>query len=149
MGEKPIRERVLLVEQADHLLLLDDEDGARARRDGRRHPKRLSRQGPLTEEVARSQHRHDRFLAGVGNDAELHTARLDVKDAVAGVTLGEDDRSTSVLHDSAGDSTRFEKRPEVKRLQFRGLDAVVLGAHEALQIVTTAPGGPRPTELDT
>ncbi len=87
VGEEPIRECMLLVKQPGHLVLLDDEEGTRARGDGGRHADRLSRQGSLAKEVAGRQQRHDRFLARVGEDSELHAACPNIDDAIAGVTL--------------------------------------------------------------
>ena len=62
--DEPIRERRLVVEQPEHRAFLNDEDGGRPRRGGGPEPDRLTGQRAFPEEVAGSQHRHDRFFTG-------------------------------------------------------------------------------------
>ncbi len=53
----------LLVEQPQHLVLLEYENHAQRQRGGITHAKRLAGQAPFAEELARSEHRDDRFFA--------------------------------------------------------------------------------------
>ena len=74
--------RGLFVEQADHLLLLDDQHGARRHR--RRGPdaNRLTGQRAFAEKVAGAQHRDDGLFADAGEHRELDGAFLNVEDGV-------------------------------------------------------------------
>ena len=108
--DEAVRERRLLVEQPDHFLFRDDENPARHHRRGRPDANALTGQRALAEEVARAQHRDDRFLAGVREDREPDGAGLDVHDAVARVALREDGRRFGVFDDVFRDVRRFEKR---------------------------------------
>jgi hypothetical protein len=64
--DEPIRHRVLLVQQADHLLFADEQDIARRDRRGGSHAKRLPCQAALAEKVAGTEHRDDGFPSELG-----------------------------------------------------------------------------------
>ena len=51
----------------------------------------MTGEGAFPEEIARTQHRHDRFFAGPRQHGDLDAALLDVHDGVARLTLREDD----------------------------------------------------------
>ena len=84
---------------------------------------------PLAKEVAGAQHRHDRFLAGVGEDPELHAALLNVDDAIAGVTLRVDDLSAVGARRPSRLRHPTRETPECRTVVGRGPDLVVALAH--------------------
>jgi hypothetical protein len=62
-----------------------------------------------------TEHRDDRFFAGLRKRGQLHRARLDVHDVRARVALREDRLAPRVLHDCLGSAGRFEKCVCVER----------------------------------
>ena len=75
MSDEPIGEVVLLVQHTHHLILVYQEDGGAARDRGRSpHADGLIRQTSFAEEVAGSQHHHDRLSPGLREHRELHAA---------------------------------------------------------------------------
>ena len=63
--DEAIRQRMLLVQQTNHLPFGNHANPARRHRRRGRQTKRLGRQRPFAAELARSQHRDHRFLAGL------------------------------------------------------------------------------------
>ena len=80
----------------------------------RAHAERLAGEASFAEEVARTEHRHDGFLAGRRQHRELHAAVLDVEHAVGLAALGEDDRAAGEADDPPRDAGRVEKRMQIE-----------------------------------
>jgi hypothetical protein len=70
------RERVLFVEQANHLLFRDHEDSRHRDRGRRFKPNGMTRERVLTEEVARSEHPDNGLSTRLRQHGELHGAFL-------------------------------------------------------------------------
>src|ERR1700678_2320378 len=81
---------MLTVQDADHLLLFDDERGSRRNRCRGPYADRLTGEATFAEKIARCQDRYHRFLAGFIYDGEPHASRLDVQHIVGGIALRED-----------------------------------------------------------
>jgi len=81
--DEPIRQRMLLVKQSHHLILVDAQDRAVGRRHRTPHPDRLTSQAPFAEELTSPEHRHDGFPARLGEHRELHVTLLDVQHVFA------------------------------------------------------------------
>ena len=67
------------VEDANHLIPVNDECLRWRNRDSRPHSLGLTCQAPLTEKITRSEDRHDRLFARLIDDAELYTPLLNVR----------------------------------------------------------------------
>jgi hypothetical protein len=90
------------------------DDRVRHRRD-RRYAMRLPGETSFTEEIVRSKHCDDGFLALLRNDGELHLAALDVEDRVRRISLGEDGLVLAVLPNAAALADLGEKRFRIER----------------------------------
>ena len=125
---------MLLVQDALHFLLVNDEHGARYSGCGVAHAKRLTRQATLAEKVARPQNGDDRFLAGFTNGSNLHSAFLYIHDAVGGDALRKDNIGSLKLPNFSRHSSRIEKRLGIECALFLGhaLRFVFTGIHELL-----------------
>jgi len=110
MRDEPVRERVLLMEQADHLPLGNHADPARDHRGRRREAKRLTGQRAFAKEIALAQHSDDRFFAALRQHGQLHAPLLNVKDGVGWVALRVDGGGRPIVHDPAPDAGRIEER---------------------------------------
>jgi hypothetical protein len=88
VGDEAVRELVLCVEQANHLVFLNHEYGGRRNRS--RHANGLARNAPFSKKIARSKHRHNGFFTDLIDHSELHAAFLNVHDRLGGITLRED-----------------------------------------------------------
>ena len=129
-SDEPIGHRVLLVEEAHHLILVDKQDGAANARGRAPHPDGLTRQASFAKEVAGAQHRHDRLSPRLREHRELHATLLDVQNALTGIALGEDDVGSPILHDPSRDSRRVEEGLGIERpllLRFRWPAASQIG----------------------
>ena len=73
------------------------------------------RRASFPEEIVRSKHCDDGFLALLRNDGELHLAALDVEDRVRRVSLGKDDRVLAVLANAAALANLGDKRFRIER----------------------------------
>src|ERR1700730_1051396 len=88
MGNEHLGERWLLMDHADNRRFFQAHDnGVHYRRD-RRYAPRLPGKTSFTEELVRSKHCDDCFLALLGNDGNLHLAALDVEDRREPALLG-------------------------------------------------------------
>ena len=82
MGNEHPGERWLLLDHADNSRFFQaHDDGVRHRRD-RRYALRLPGKTSFTEEIVRSKHCDDCFLALLRSDGDLHLAALDVEDRI-------------------------------------------------------------------
>ena len=97
--DEPIRQRVLLVQEAHHLRLVHEQHRAVCHRRRRPHADGLPGQTAFTEELAGPQHRHYGFAARFRQHRQLDVALPDVEDVIAGVALLEDDRVAWILDD--------------------------------------------------
>ena len=87
MGNEHPGERWLPMNHADNSRFFQPhDDGVRHRRD-RRYALRLPGKTSFTEEIVRSKHCDDGFLALLRNDGDLHLAALDVEDRIRRVSL--------------------------------------------------------------
>src|ERR1700737_2302298 len=87
VGNEHLGERWLLTDHADNRRFFQaHDDGVRHRR-GRRYALRLPGKTSFTEEIIRSKHCDDGFLALLRNDGDLHLTALDVEDRIRGVSL--------------------------------------------------------------
>ena len=112
---KPVRERVLFVEQANHLLFRDREDSCRCDRGRRFKSNGMTREGLLTEEVAGSEHPDNGLSTRLRQHRELHGAFLNVENGVGRVALGENDVRGSVGHGESSGPCGSEKPVHVER----------------------------------
>jgi hypothetical protein len=85
--DAPVRQRVLIMKQVNHLLFRDDQYGRRGH--GGLQANGVARQRPLTEKVAGPRHRHNGLFAPVRQHRELDRACLNVQDAVGRIALGK------------------------------------------------------------
>ena len=75
----------------------------------------MGRQTSLAEEIAGTEHRHDGFSPRLREHRQLHAARLNVEDLLAGVPLREDGLSAPILHRGSRNTRRIEKLLDVER----------------------------------
>ena len=80
--DETVRQVMLLVKQANHLLLLDDQDPGRPHCRGSRHAHRLSGQGSLAKKLAGAQHRDNCLFARFGEYRDFDAPLLNVHDAI-------------------------------------------------------------------
>ena len=85
------------------------DDGVRHRRD-RRYAPRLPGKTSFTEEIIRSKHCDDGFLALLRNDGDLRLALLNIEDRVANLPLRKDDLAFAVLGEASAVADTGEKR---------------------------------------
>src|SRR6202171_5692405 len=90
IGDEAVGELVFLVEHANHLVFLNDEQGGRRNRGRSRHANGLARKAPFPKKIARSKDRHNGFFPGLIDNSKLHTAFLNVNDTPRRITLRED-----------------------------------------------------------
>src|SRR5208282_1121755 len=76
--DEPVGKLMLDVEDANHLLLFNDECGSGRNSACRRYPNRLTRQASLTEKIAPSQNRHHGLFARFIHYRKSHPAFLNV-----------------------------------------------------------------------
>ncbi len=81
---------MFLVEDANHLVFLNDEHGGRRNGGGRGHANGLARKAPFAKKIARSKNRHNGFFAGLIDHGKFHTAFLNVHDILRGIALRKD-----------------------------------------------------------
>jgi hypothetical protein len=79
MGDEPLAEARLFVQDTDHLGFSDPHHFAFGHGSGRRQAKWLSDQASLPDELAHAQDGGDRFVTLPGRDHELDPARLNVE----------------------------------------------------------------------
>ena len=73
--DEHVRHRVLLVQQAHHLVWSTTRMAVPRRRGRALHADGLPRQASFAKEVAGAQHRHDRLSPGLREHRDLHTTR--------------------------------------------------------------------------
>src|SRR6202161_3337574 len=88
VGDEAIGEFVFGVENANHLLLVDDENSGRHGGGSSTNANRLGGKTTFTEKIARSKNRDNGFFTDTIYHGELHRTFLDVHDGVGYVTLG-------------------------------------------------------------
>ena len=93
----------------------DDQHGRRGHGGRGLQANGMTRQRPLTEEVTRPEHRHDRLFAAVRLHRELDGALLNVQDAVGRIALGENDVGGLIGRDGLPRPCGTEKRVRVER----------------------------------
>ena len=101
---------MLPVQEALHLILVDEEDGAVGRRCCAPHADGLTGEASFAKELAGAQHRHDGLPARLRDHRELHATFLDVQDVLTRRALGKDDFGSPILHNLSGNPRRLEKR---------------------------------------
>ena len=89
--DEPLRKFRLVTEELKHRALLDNEYGRRYRRGRCPESNGLTGEGAFPEEIARPQHRHDRFFAGSRQHRDLDAPLLNVQDRVTRLALRKDD----------------------------------------------------------
>src|ERR1700730_13100402 len=115
MGNEHPGERWFPMDHADNSRFFQaGDDGVRHPRD-RRYALRLPGKTSFTEEIVRSKHCDDGFLALLRNNGDLHLAALDVEDRIRRVSLGKDDLVLAVLPNAAALANRGEKRFRIER----------------------------------
>src|SRR3984893_9032340 len=115
MRNENLGERWLPMDHADNRRFFQaHDDGVHYRRD-RRYPPRLPGKTSFTEELVRSKHCDDGFLALLRNHGDLHLAALDVEDRIRRVSLGKDDLVLAVLPNAAALANHGEKRFRIER----------------------------------
>ena len=123
VADEPVRQGVLIVEQANHLPFRDDQHRRRGHRGRGLQANGMTRQCPLTEEVARPQHRHDRLFSAPRQHRKLDGALLNVHDGVGRITLRENDVGGLIGRDCfprpGGTEKRFRVEPRLL-LAFHG-----------------------------
>ena len=87
MGNEHPGERWLLLDHPDNSRFFQAHDDRFGHRRDRRYALRLPGKTSFTEEIVRSKHCDDGFLALLRNDGDLHLASLDVEDRIRGVSL--------------------------------------------------------------
>ena len=110
IGDEAVGELVFLVEHANHLVFLNDEQGGRCNRGRSRHANGLARKAPFPKKIARSKDRHNGFFAGLIDHRKLHTAFLNVHDRLGGSALREDGFFFSKLVYLSPQTGRVEKQ---------------------------------------
>src|ERR1700692_434879 len=88
---------------------------------GRRDAYRLPCQGTLAHKVARLQHRHDGFLADLGDDGDLYRSFLDVHDVLADVSLREDGVLRLEFQNGSCQTRGFQKGLDIEGVGFKVL----------------------------
>src|SRR5712664_3121208 len=115
-----VGESMFGVEQANHLVFLNNEY-RRGRNRGRcPHSDRLTCDSSLTKKVTWSQNRQDRFFADLIDDRELYTAFLNVHHARSGITLRVDLLQSSIFHNASRYAGRIEKSLSIESALLRG-----------------------------
>jgi integrase len=104
---------VFRVQDARHFVFSNDKDCRRHDGGRRPHANRLAGHASFSKEVARAKDRHDRFIATLIYDHELHTSSLDIHDAICGVALREDDLLFAELRNLSRDSGRLDASREL------------------------------------
>ena len=92
----------------EHFVFSNDKDGRRHDGGRRSHANRLAGHAPFSKKVPEAKNRHDRFLATLIYDRELHAAFLDVHDAIGVLALREDGLLFSELRNPSRCSDRIE-----------------------------------------
>ena len=135
MGNEHLGERWLLLDHADNSRFFQaHDDGVHYRRD-RRYAQSLPGKTSFSEEIVRSKHCDDGFLALLRSDGDLHFAALDVEDRIRGVSLEK--TVWSLRYPS-----RLRPSPTMARKDFGSNDGRRL-------IAMTRPSVPRITEKRT
>ena len=84
MGNEHPGERWLLMNYADNRRFFQAHDDGVGHRRDRRYAPRLPGKTSFPEEIVRSKHCDDGFLALLRNDGDLHLASLDIEDRIRG-----------------------------------------------------------------
>jgi len=90
IGEKLLREFGFVVEQVDHDLSIDANDGALLQGTGTGHAQRLTGETAFPKETAFVEDSHDCLFAGGRYDGKFYLSALDEEDGIGWVALGED-----------------------------------------------------------
>src|SRR6267154_2047480 len=85
VSDEAVGELVVLVENANHLVFLNDEHGGRCNRGRSRHANGPARKAAFPKKIARTKNRHNGLFAGLIDDSKLHTAFLNVHYVLRGV----------------------------------------------------------------
>ena len=79
----------------------------------------MAREASLSEEISGSQNGDDGFFALLGNDGELDSAFLNIKERIGGVALGENRLILTVSGDSSAFADLGQKGLGIKGRPFR------------------------------
>ncbi len=114
IGDEAVGELVFLVEDAKHLVFLDDEHVCDRDRCGGRHVFGLPSQASFPSKIAWFQDRHNNFFASFIDYCKLHTAFLNVHNILGSIALCEDGFFSSKLAYCSPQTGRFEKRMHIE-----------------------------------
>src|ERR1700683_2272108 len=120
VSDETVGKFVLVVQDADHFLLFDDQRRGGRNRSRGPYTDRLTGQASFAEKISRSQDRYHRFLASFIYDGEPHATFSDVQHIGGGIALREDLFSFSKLRNIAGYASRIEETLGIKSGFLRG-----------------------------